>query len=194
MKLLSNPDWLELVIDLSPEECKEILLCILDYPNRDSKLSAWRFMKKELARSTQKYQAKVDCMDKNRQKRWAPEQTETDSEQISDESVQTGNPPEVIDRKEKLDINNTNKKKEIDLLLRKTAKAFGPNAPKKHLIDDDFSFKKLANNDAEFQMFYMACSDSKLVQSEQSLKYKHMDEHFTTKQIIGWINNEGRYC
>lgn len=190
MKILVNPDWLVLMEVLPDTEFREVCLCIFNHPDRDYDHHMWRYIKKELDRNAENYKKRVSCLDKNRQKRWQSEQMETDSEQMS---VQMQNSSGVIDRKEKLDINNTDKKKEIDMLVRKTAKIFSPNAPKKHLIDDDFSFKRLAENDFEFQVFYTTCSNDKLCKAEQSLKYKHFGDYFTVKQIIGWIEQEGRF-
>lgn len=65
MKLLINTDWLKFIKDLSPEKQNEIMLCILDYPNRDCSLSCWEVIKPELEKGRIAYFNRIKSLKQN---------------------------------------------------------------------------------------------------------------------------------
>ena len=89
MKMLLDPDWIDLVDELSPEDCRKLLLAIFDYPNRECDVPIWKFIKKQLDKDAVKYHAKCARLLENRQIRWVSEPTTEKSEQIQTEI--TGN-------------------------------------------------------------------------------------------------------
>ena len=193
MKLLSNPDWLELVVDLTADECKEILFCLLDYPNRESKLSAWRFMKKELARSTQKYKEEAERMKNNQQKRWESSQTDKTSYKTGDDVLQTVPPSDVLKVDRPIDNNNQKNKKTIDSILNSVARNMDINAPKRYEIVDGFDFKRLATTDSTIAELYNQYDSTTLQKAQNTLWQKRYGERLNIRQLITWIEQEGKY-
>ena len=60
MKILIDPNMAILVKDMPESECAELLHCIFEYPNRDSNLIVWKYMKTQIDRDAQKYREKCE--------------------------------------------------------------------------------------------------------------------------------------
>lgn len=65
MKILINTDWLKFIKDLTPEKQNEIMLAILDYPNRDCSLSCWDVIKPELEKGKIAYFNRIKSLKQN---------------------------------------------------------------------------------------------------------------------------------
>lgn len=189
MKILTNPDWVELLEPLPPDIFKEIVLCILTFPEREYDHPIWRFIRKELVRNSDNYNKQIERLNINRQKRWPSEQT-------SDKSKQMPKPSAAIDRKEKLDknnIKNIDRKRDIDRLLTKMGRNFSVNAPKKYEINDDLELSNLFDSDPAIQQIFLKYDTDKIVKAIRNLKDKRFGEFFTAQQIEGWIAQEGKF-
>ena len=66
MKILIDPALAVLIKDFSDEQCAELLRCIFEYPNRDSDLGVWKYMKKQIEKDEQKYKEKCMRLSLNR--------------------------------------------------------------------------------------------------------------------------------
>ena len=71
MKILIDPALSVLIKDFSDQQCAELLRCIFEYPNRDSNLGLWQYMKKQIAQDEQKYKEKCSRLNINRMNRTA---------------------------------------------------------------------------------------------------------------------------
>ena len=69
MKILIDPMLAVLAQDLPTEDKAELLMCILEYPNRDCELGLWKYMKKQIDLDAQKYREKCERIAASRQKK-----------------------------------------------------------------------------------------------------------------------------
>ncbi len=60
MKILIDPNMAILIKDMPDTECAELLHCIFEYPNRDSNLIVWKYIKIQIDRDAQKYREKCE--------------------------------------------------------------------------------------------------------------------------------------
>lgn len=65
MKILINTDWLKFIKDLSPEKQNEIMLAILDYPNRECSLSCWEVIRPDLEKGQISYFNRLKSLKQN---------------------------------------------------------------------------------------------------------------------------------
>lgn len=208
MKILINPEWLSLVKDLTTKQKAELLICLLSYPGGESKLGAWDFMKKQIDRDAEKYQARCRNLKENRQKRWLDKQNdnrnETDDEQTddtlpADETQQ--NQLSAGKSKEKISENNIEKEKSIENrkavagLLRGVTQNMRMDAPMRYEITSDFDFDKVGERDTVFYETFCAgsYSNATLSKAQRSLLSKRHGQRLTLQQLIDWVTQEGKF-
>ena len=208
MKILINPEWLSLVKDLKIKQKAELLICLLSYPNGKSELGAWDFMKKQIDRDAEKYQARCRNLKENRQKRWPNKQNdnrnETDEAQIDD--TQTADDPqqnpisvsnsksiesEKINEKEK-SIENRNT---VAGLLKNMTQNMRMDAPMRYEITSDFDFDKISERDSVFRETFCdgRYKDTVLIKAQRSLHSKRYGQRLTLQQLIDWVEQEGKF-
>ncbi|MDR0967739.1 MAG: DUF6291 domain-containing protein [Rickettsiales bacterium] len=204
MKILINPEWVDLVVGLPDADKAEILMCILGYPDYQSELPLWRFMKKQIDRDTEKYQRRCETLSKNRQARWDSEQNDNRTESESNQNaIRNGTdseqkPPASVGKensKESEIENNNEKEKNKEMAARAfaltngLAKTMNANAPKTYEINDDFNFDK----DDALQTMTAVYPDALCVRALNSLKYKCYGAKMTIMQLRGWIEQEKKF-
>ena len=69
MKILLDPMLAILANDLTTEEKATLLMCILEYPNRDCDLGLWKYIKQQIDIDAQKYKEKCARAAASRQKK-----------------------------------------------------------------------------------------------------------------------------
>jgi len=135
-------------------------------------------------------------MRSNQQRRWPSEQTDKTSYKTCDGVLQTHAASEVLNRESTIDEpdqKNIDRKEDIGRLLNKVSKNFDANAPKHYEISDDFDFDRLAETDAEIEELFNRCDSTILKKAQNSLWNKRYGQRLTIRQIISWIEQEGKY-
>jgi hypothetical protein len=191
MKRLLEPKWVLFIQELPAEECKEILLAILEFPKRECGSVVWPFIEDALKEDEIKYKEKCARLSEVRPKRWKSEQTSTDIRQ-------TGDGFEAKEESKGNYNNNNSTSKEgmrsaVSGLLSSFAKNFNPDAPAKFTIDNNFSIAEIIRRNPVFAEDFQEFSPERLMAAQTSLIQKHSGERKTMKQLLGWIRNEGCY-
>lgn len=57
--------------DISTDDKAELLMCILEYPNRDCDLGLWKYVKQQIDADAEKYREKCKRMAENAKSRWS---------------------------------------------------------------------------------------------------------------------------
>jgi hypothetical protein len=172
------------------------------YPECDCDLIVWKFMKKEIDRNTQKYEAQAKRMLTNRQKQYQSDQTdqpvcqtESNITQTQKSSGQSGDEPGQYKEMEG-ELNKTKikeRKENAQKILGRLAQSMNPNAPKTYEINDEFSFDALYDDDDAIKDLYIFFPAAKINRAERSLRNKKCGERFTLQQLKSWIEREGNY-
>jgi len=206
MKILVNPEFLDLVKILKQKEQAQILLAILSYPNDTYKHPVWQLMRNQIDRDAQKYRKRCDTLSENRQNRWPDNnRNATDAEQTggaaATETAQTGAISAGIE-KYSIESEKQNEKEScietrraVDKMVNGLSRNFDANAPARYLINEDFDFDMIAERDAEFRDTFCngRYTETHLRKARQSLLYKRHGQKLTLEQIEAWVKQEGRF-
>ncbi len=160
--------------DLSVNDKAELLMCILEYPNRDSELVLWKYIKHQIDLDAQKYKEKCERMAANAKSRWTIKPN-SKTDPISDVRVSS----------------NENKIKDnCNVKVSSNAGAPVENSVDKYLISNIFSFTWLCSKSQPFAN-HIACYPKTLInRAEKTLKEKCAGQILTMPTIIKWIQQE----
>lgn len=179
MKILIDPALSVLIKDFSDSQCAELLRCIFEYPNRDSDLGLWQYMKKQIEQDEQKYKEKCSRLSVNRMNRTSLKSV-LKSEQMS--SVEE-------EKEENININ----KKIIKGSERSNAKNIVENSvekPAEYLINENFSFEFVILHQPKFKDYLALFPASVIETAERTLKKKRKGQIVTMVQILEWIEKQ----
>ena len=179
MKILIDPALAVLIKDFSDEQCAELLRCIFEYPNRDSELGVWQYMKKQIEKDEQKYKEKCMRLSMNRTCRSGLKSI-LKSEQKSS----------VEEEKEE------NKNININLLKgseRRNAEKIVEN-PVENIsefpIDENFTFDLVIKCQPKFKDYLAMFPPSVIETAQKTLKKKRKGQWINVAQLLDWIEKQ----
>ena len=178
MKILIDPALAVLVKDFSDAQCAELLRCIFEYPNRDSDLGVWQYMKKQIEKDEQKYKEKCLRLSINRGER-TNLKSALKSQEISS----------VEEEKE----NNININKNIKGSERSNAENIVENSVENvstFLINGSFSFDLVIQVQPKFKDYLALFPASVIETAEITLKRKRRGQRVNMIQILDWIEKQ----
>lgn len=194
MKRLANPKWALLLQNTPREECGDVFMAVLKYPDVECTNPAWPFIKAELDEDEAKYRAKCDRLAANRMARWQSEQTSSDINQIStDITMKSDAIAKTVQNKNNSIEQEQSMRRQAAMLVNNFGKNLSVNRPARFLINDDFSFERIRVADPDAYELIRRFPISKQKAAEKSLKTKFFGMEKNINQIIGWIKNEGDY-
>jgi hypothetical protein len=178
MKILIDPMLVLLAKEISTAEKAELLMCILEYPNRDCDLGLWKYVKQQIDADMEKYREKCKRMAENGRRRW-----ESKSYPINSKS-------EVI-------VSSSGKENEIknncNESVSSNAAAFVDNSVDKYLISNTFSFEWLGKQKPRFTNYLMCYQPAVIERAERTLKEKCAGQRLTIGTIARWIQKESEF-
>ena len=178
MKILIDPALAVLVKDFSDAQCAELLRCIFEYPNRDSDLGVWQYMKKQIEKDEQKYKEKCLRLSINRGER-ANLKSALKSQEISS----------AEEEKE----NNININKNIKGSERSNAENAVENSVENvstFLINGSFSFGLVSQAQPKFRDYLALFPASVIETAETTMKRKRRGQKVNMIQILDWIEKQ----
>ena len=181
MKRLMDPKFALLIAPLPAEDCKELFLAILEYPDRPCDLALWPYIKSHLDEDEEKYQQKCKRLAEN--KLISAEVRLKSGALGKEESLQNN----------KTEHNNTMRDR-ADGLLKNFSNSFSPNRAFKVIIDSEFSLVEIIRRNPSLAEHFSKYSSDHLATAQESLKRKCFGQTKTISQLLGWINNEGRFA
>lgn len=183
MKILIDPNMAILVKDMPESECAELLHCIFEYPNRDSNLIVWKYMKTQIDRDAQKYREKCERLaavrPRSLKSMLKSEQKSTVIENSIDNKKQN-----IIEK----DIVSSN----AESIVEKPVENFGYDVDI-FRINDFFSFEILGNVFPDFKKYTDFFPPEVIDRAERTLRQKRKGQQLTMKQILNWLEQENAF-
>lgn len=193
MKRLANPKWALLLENISREECGDIFMAVLKYPDAECSSAVWPFIKAELDEDDIKYKAKCERLATNRLARWGEQNSSDIKQTLSD----IGQKSDAIANSKTNNTNTTEQSKAIQSrandMLQKLAGSFNASHEPKYHIDNEFSLSKIIQRNPNLFPIFDEFTPEQLGKGQMSLIRKCMGQDKTMAQIIGWIRNEGKF-
>lgn len=189
MKRLANPKWALLLENISREECGDIFMAVLKYPDVECSSAVWPFIKAELDEDDIKYKAKCERLATNRLARWGEQNSSDIKQTLSD----IGQKSDAIANSKTNNTNTIEQSKEANILLQKLAGSFSASRTPKYHIDNEFSLSEIIKRNADLFPIFKEFTPDQLEKGQMSLIRKCMGQDKTIAQIIGWIRNEGKF-
>jgi len=181
MKILIDPMLAVLAKDLSTEEKAELLMCVLEYPNRDCGLGLWKYMKQQIDMDAQKYREKCDRIAASRQNRH-PVKSTMKSDMNSDLFSAV--------KKEESKENKTKENCNCKESERSNALANVENDVENFLITNDFSLSTMGKENPKLGAYLSIYLPAIIAQAEKTLVKKRTGQLLNIKQIVDWIEQE----
>ncbi len=170
MKILIDPELSLLVEELSDKECAEILRCILQYPNRDSDLPLWRYIRAKIDRDAKKYKEKCDRIAACREKRFALKSKVIDIDKEKENKM-------IIK-----EIDKDSESSNAFATVEKSVESF--------LINEKFCFETLKQIRPAFQEYLATFPGYVISRAERTLRDKRFGQVMNAEQIMLWIEKE----
>ncbi len=183
MKILIDPTMAILIKDMPESECAELLHCIFEYPDRDSDLIVWKYMKTQIDRDAQKYREKCERLAAVR-----PRSLKSALKSIQKSAVIENN---IDNQKQNIiekDIVSSNSQNVVE----NSVENFDSDVDI-FRINDYFSFEILGNVYPEFKKYTSFFSPEVVERAEQTLRQKRKGQHLSMKQIIMWLEQENTF-
>lgn len=172
-----------LVKDMPESECAELLHCIFEYPNRDSNLIVWKYMKTQIDRDAQKYREKCERLaavrPRSLKSMLKSEQKSTVIENSIDNKKQN-----IIEK----DIVSSN----AESIVENPVENFGYDVDI-FRINDFFSFEILGNVFPDFKKYTDFFPPEVIDRAERTLRQKRKGQQLTMKQILNWLEQENAF-
>lgn len=182
MKILLDPALAILANDLSTEEKAELLMCILEYPNRNCDLGLWRYIKKQIDEDAQKYKEKCERIAINRLARRG---LKSDIKSTMESDLFSSVNKDVVNKIQIKDNCN------VDVV--DNANGIVENGVENFFIGDDFSFQDVSCIKPAFAT-YLTCYRPPVVErAETTIRQKRLGQYLTMKQILDWLEQENIY-
>lgn len=181
MKILIDPMVAVLAKDLSTEEKAELLMCILEYPNRDSSLGLWKYMKQQIDFEAQKYREKCERAAMGRQRK-----LELKSTLISDLKSELKSAVRVEVSKD----NIIKEKDNCNVRVSSNAAEIVNNHVENFLISGEFSFDNLCQQIPKFKDFLSTYPPYVVEKAQKTLIKKRTGQWLSITEIIDWLSQE----
>ncbi len=182
MKILLDPALAILANDLSTEEKAELLMCILEYPNRNCDLGLWRYIKKQIDEDAQKYKEKCERIAINRLARRGLK-SDMKSTMASD----------LFSTVNKDVVNKIQIKDNCNVDVVDNANGIVENGVENFFIGENFTFQDVSNIKHAFAT-YLTCYRPPVVErAEKTIRQKRFGQYLTMKQILDWLEQENIY-
>lgn len=183
MKILLDPALAILANDLSTEEKAELLMCILEYPNRDCDLGLWRYIKKQIDEDAQKYKEKCERIAINRMARRG---LKSDMKSTMESDLFSTVNKDVVNKIQIKDNCNVD-------VVDNNASGIVENAVENFFISDNFTFQDISDKKPAFAT-YLTCYRPPVVErAEKTIKQKRFGQYLSMKQILDWLEQENTY-
>lgn len=184
MKILLDPTLAILAQDLSTEDKAELLMCILEYPNRDCNLGLWKYIKQQIDIDAQKYKEKCERaaairLRKSELKSSLKSDLETDAISTDKE--------EVVINKQNIIKNNC--KSSVSSNASKPVENYVEN----YLISQQFSFHGIAKQNEKFNNYLKLYSPAVVERAEKTLIKKRNGQLLDMAQIVEWLEQENLF-
>lgn len=176
MKVLIDPNLAILAKDLTDKEKAELLMCILEYPDRDCDLGLWKYIRQQIDVDARKYKEKCDRMLNIRYQRPVEK-----SQQISEVKK------EVVVSKDNIIKDNCNSSESSN------AKKIVENSVKNFFITETFSFQNISNENAQFKNYLNLYLIPVIERAEKTLIKKRINQWLSMSQIVEWIEQENHF-
>lgn len=183
MKILIDPNMAILIKDMPDAECAELLHCIFEYPNRDSNLIVWKYMKTQIDRDAQKYREKCERLAAVRP-RSQKSALKSEQESAVIESSIDNKKQNIIEK----DIESSNSKNFVENPVENFVAGNDM-----FCINSSFSFANLARVIPAFKKYTDLFPMVVIERAERTLCQKREDQKLTMKQILMWIEQENTF-
>lgn len=184
MKILIDPMLALLAKDISTEDKAELLMCILEYPNRDCDLGLWKYVKQQIDVDAHKYREKCERMAENAKSRWSVK-SNTKSDMTSDMKSQ------VIEEASKANTikENSNCKESVSSNCAGAVE----NPVNNFLISNNFSFQIISKQNPKFANYLALYMPSVVERAQKTLIQKRIGQCLTLAQILDWLEQENQF-
>ena len=182
MKILIDPMLAVLARDLSTEEKAEILMCVLEYPNRESEIGLWKYMKQQIDLDAKKYREKCERISEAGKNRWR----NTKSEAKSYPKSETNSDVREEVSKENINKENCNCKESVS----SNPAAAVEKPVDNFFISTDFSFDNLCKQSPRFSEYLSTYLPAVVERAERTLIKKRYGQRLTISEILDWIQQE----
>lgn len=182
MKILLDPMLAILANDLTTEEKATLLMCILEYPNRDCDLGLWKYIKQQIDIDAQKYKEKCARAAASRQKK-----SELKSSLKSELKSNLFSAVNVVVDKDNINKNNSNVSVSSNAILPVE------NSVDNFLISNDFSFQNISAHKKQFSNYINLYPPSVVERAERTIIQKRFGQTLNLAQIIEWLEQENRF-
>ncbi len=179
MKILIDPNMAILIKDMPDAECAELLHCIFEYPNRDSNLIVWKYMKTQIDRDAKKYREKCERLAAVR-----PRSQKSEQESAVIESSIDNKKRNIVEKDIESSNSNNFVEKPVENFL------VGNDM---FCINNGFSFANLAQVIPAFKKYTDLFPMVVIERAERTLCQKREDQKLTMKQILMWIEQENTF-
>ena len=185
MKILLDPTLAILAQDLSTEDKAELLMCILEYPNRDCNLGLWKYIKQQIDIDAQKYKEKCERAAAIRLRK--SELKSSLKSDLEPDIISTGKEEEVV-------INNQNIiKNNCKSSVRSNASEPVENYVDNYLVSQQFSFHGMAQQNEKFKNYLNLYSPAVVERAEKTLIKKRNGQLLNMAQIVEWLEQENLF-
>lgn len=189
MKILIDPALAVLIKDFSDAQCAELLRCIFEYPNRDSDLGVWQYMKKQIERDEQKYREKCMRLSINRTCR-------TGLKSIM-KSEQTSAVEE--EKEENININKNilkgRERRNAQKIVENSVENPEPTVENisEFPIDENFTFDLVIKCQPKFKEYLDLFPASVIESAQRTLKKKRKGQWINMAQLLDWIEKQNAF-
>lgn len=180
MKILIDPMLALLAKDISTDDKAELLMCILEYPNRDCDLGLWKYVKQQIDADAEKYREKCKRMAENAKSRWsAKSDTTSDTKSGVIEEVSKAN---VIKE-------NCNGKE----VRSSNAAGVVENPVNNFFISNNFSFQNISKQNQKFSDYIALYIPAVVERAQKTLIQKRLGQCLTLAQVLDWLEQENQF-
>jgi hypothetical protein len=184
MKILIDPMLAILARDLSTEDKAELLMCILEYPNRDCALGLWEYIKQQIDQDAKKYREKCDRIAASRQARGSMKST-----LISDMNSDLFSSVKEEVSKDNIIKSNVIVKERVS----SNALAAVENLVENFTITENFSINTICKANLKLQAELAIYLPAILERAEKTLIKKRFGQRLSSGQIVEWVEQERKF-
>lgn len=182
MKILIDPTLAILARDLSTEDKAELLMCILEYPNRDCALGLWKYMRQQIDVDARKYKEKCERMAEVGKKRWGNPK----SDSVSDTNSDLFSAVKKEESKENIIKENCNCKESVS----SNAAGIVEKPVDNFLISSEFSLDGLCWQVPKLSEYLAIYLPAVVERAGRTLVKKRLGQRLALAEILDWIHQE----
>lgn len=186
MKILIDPALAVLIKDFSDEQCAELLRCIFEYPNRDSDLGVWKYMKKQIEKDEQKYKEKCMRLSLNRACRTGLNSILKSQQKSSVEEEKEEN------KNINIKILKGSERRNAQKIVENSVE--NAEMPVENIsefpIDENFTFDLVIQCQPKFKDYLAMFPPSVIETAQKTLKKKRKGQWINMAQLLDWIEKQ----